>query len=287
MNDNFCHIFLNEDGIPYCACGLCDELVNWNNQGKCWYRFAVGHWNKGKKLSSLKQEHKDKIARALTKNIKSPPQICECGECGLMTNPGRKFITGHNRKGKPNSKKQKEDNSKRMQGNIYALGKHWNLTEEGKQNHKKAWQDLLNDPSRRKSYVEKLSLALTDKPKSDKHRKNLSIVCSDGRRAGSNNANWNGGTSFLPYPPQFNSKLKNKIQKRDNHTCQICGDVKTIYSENGWAVHHIDYDRQNNDDSNLIFLCECCHNKTSQIRNREKWIIMLKNKIREKEVIAA
>jgi len=86
------------------------------------------------------------------------------------------------------------------------------------------------------------------------------------RYTGENNPNWRGGSSFEPYPAVFNQALKASIRKRDGHTCKLC-----TASENGAAhdVHHIDYDKGNNDLCNLITLCHMCHPYTNG--NRECW----------------
>lgn len=76
---------------------------------------------------------------------------------------------------------------------------------------------------------------------------------------------WKGGISFLPYPPEFNNKLKYQIKKRDNFTCQLCGIKKYI----GQAVHHIDYEKKNCSPANLITLCISCNVKVNQ--NRDFW----------------
>jgi len=74
---------------------------------------------------------------------------------------------------------------------------------------------------------------------------------------------WKGGVSFEPYSPDFNEILKNEIRLRDNFTCRICG----FY---GKSVHHIDYNKLNNDPKNLITLCRSCHGKTNY--KRDYWI---------------
>lgn len=81
---------------------------------------------------------------------------------------------------------------------------------------------------------------------------------------GENNYNWLGGLSFLPYSPDFNSRLKSKIRKRDNGRCQICGAKNRRLN-----VHHRDYNKWNNEHDNLILLCNPCHSKTNY--NREIW----------------
>jgi len=62
----------------------------------------------------------------------------------------------------------------------------------------------------------------------------------------------------------FNKKLKNKIKERDNNCCQLCGETKNL------KIHHIDYNKNNIEENNLITLCKKCHNITNF--NREFWL---------------
>ena len=90
---------------------------------------------------------------------------------------------------------------------------------------------------------------------------------------GENNPNWKGGSSIELYPPEFNDDLKDKIRKRDNYECQICGlreeEHVLLYSYN-LNIHHIDYDKDNSEEVNLVSLCCQCHGRTNY--NREDWI---------------
>ena len=61
----------------------------------------------------------------------------------------------------------------------------------------------------------------------------------------------------------FNNKLKKKIKERDGNCCQLCGETKKL------EVHHIDYDKNNNNEDNLITLCKKCHGITNY--NRGFW----------------
>lgn len=80
------------------------------------------------------------------------------------------------------------------------------------------------------------------------------------------NPSWKGGLSFFPYPLIFNKRLKDFIRKRDNHTCQHCGkSSKKIKLD----VHHIDYNKDNCNEKNLICLCRSCHAKSNY--NRDYW----------------
>jgi len=95
------------------------------------------------------------------------------------------------------------------------------------------------------------------------------MILSGEKHSGENSPMWLGGISFEPYAASFNNALKRKIRERDNYTCQLCG-----LPQNGksLAVHHIDYNKKNNLEPNLISLCPLlpsCHNKTNH--NRGYW----------------
>lgn len=81
--------------------------------------------------------------------------------------------------------------------------------------------------------------------------------------SGKNHHNWKGGKSFELYGLEWTDLLKHSIRTRDCFVCQIC-------KKNGWIVHHIDYNKFNNNPSNLITLCRSCHQKTNF--HREYWI---------------
>jgi 5-methylcytosine-specific restriction endonuclease McrA len=67
------------------------------------------------------------------------------------------------------------------------------------------------------------------------------------------------GVSYTQYKAGYNEKwtkeLREEVRKRDNYTCQVCGDVKP----KAGSVHHIDYDKKNSILNNLIYLCKGCH----------------------------
>jgi len=75
------------------------------------------------------------------------------------------------------------------------------------------------------------------------------------------NPAWDGGKSFETYPKEFKIKRSNII-KRDKK-CYICNDTKDL------VVHHIDYNKSNNSDCNLLTLCRSCHGRTNW--NKQKW----------------
>ena len=80
--------------------------------------------------------------------------------------------------------------------------------------------------------------------------------------------NWQGGKSFEPYPHGWKKALKTEIRSRDGFVCQICGKSQ---DDNGRLldVHHIDYNKDNLSEENLISLCRNCHSRTNA--NRDYW----------------
>ena len=76
-----------------------------------------------------------------------------------------------------------------------------------------------------------------------------------GLMSGSKHCNWQDGKSFELYGLNFNKQFKRYIKKRDNYTCLNCRN------KNKLIIHHIDENKQNNDEFNLVTLCRSCHIK--------------------------
>lgn len=73
------------------------------------------------------------------------------------------------------------------------------------------------------------------------------------------------------YPFQFNRQLKLKIRTRDKFKCQYCGlhERKLTGFYKHLSIHHIDYNKQNCKENNLITLCAICN--TLANFNRDYW----------------
>jgi len=82
--------------------------------------------------------------------------------------------------------------------------------------------------------------------------------------------NWRGGISNGEYGLGFNKELKESIKKEYSYSCQLCKVINVKLD-----IHHIDYNKKNNEKSNLIPLCKHCHAKTNF--NREEWEKIFKN----------
>ncbi len=91
-----------------------------------------------------------------------------------------------------------------------------------------------------------------------------------------NHYNWKGGKSFEPYTSAFTKQLKQKIKGRDDYTCQLCGMTEEDYFQK-LSIHHIDYNKDNCDTSNLITLCRSCNAKANF--KRKYWSNLFKEKV--------
>lgn len=81
---------------------------------------------------------------------------------------------------------------------------------------------------------------------------------------GENHWNWQGGRSYEEYPTDFNPKLKRGIRRRNCFRCKNCGKPQEDnIDEFGkkLEVHHLDEDKNNTGEDNLVALCTKCHSR--------------------------
>jgi hypothetical protein len=163
--------------------------------------------------------------------------------------------------GKRLSEKTKEKLSKRLKAD-YLTGKKIPFWKNKK-------QTIESNQKRRES--------LMGKKFSPIQRKNISISAKNrGVPFGTKSPNWQGGKSFEPYSPSFNQQLKDRIRVRDNFICQLCR-VPELECNRRLTVHHIDYNKQNCEENNLISLCNCCNLKVNS--KRKHWEQFFKSKM--------
>lgn len=102
-------------------------------------------------------------------------------------------------------------------------------------------------------------------------------------KLGEDNPNYHNGKSSEPYSMEFNNVLRRNIRRRDNFTCQKCGmtqEENIIKFRESLSIHHIDYDKYNLNENNLISLCKYCHSKT--VYKRQYWINYFKDMVNYK-----
>ena len=160
-------------------------------------------------------------------------------------------------KDRKDTPEQIEIKRQRAKGNKNCLGKHWKV----------------EDTSKMKGHI--TTKETREKMKKFAEKNKIYKRFPDNR--GENHPQWQGGKSFEPYGLKFNNQLKEQIRKRDNYTCQECGYTQ---EQLGYklSTHHIDYDKQNNQENNLISLCKGCHSQTNF--ERENWINYFRDKVK-------
>jgi len=207
---------------------------------------GVGYWNKYVKLHKQKirgWHHSDGVKRKLS-------------------------ISNKKTHAKPEVVKEKKERWKRLRKEISKKHKErWAKNPEMKvvasKRLKKLWK--------KEEYREKFSQKWTEEQKKEIGRRSKAAWTKERRelqsktRCGPDNNNWRGGISNLPYCFEWTDDLKEYVKERDGDKCQNpdgC-DNKNL------AVHHIDYDKQNCNPSNLITLCMNCNSKANG--NRDFW----------------
>ena len=111
------------------------------------------------------------------------------------------------------------------------------------------------------------------KPRSEEGRRNIKAAANrqeykdmlSNSRMRENNPNWQGGVSFEDYALDFNKRLKEFIRNRDSYKCQLC-DAPEIECDRKLSIHHIDYNKKNSSEVNLISLCVSCNSKVNKNR---------------------
>ena len=104
------------------------------------------------------------------------------------------------------------------------------------------------------------------------------------KRVGIKASNWKGGISKELYGSDFTEKLKEKIRKRDNYICQLCNRTQNKELKKfGYRlpIHHIDYDKKNNKENNLITLCKGCNSTVN--KDRLDWMRFFQPKVANKK----
>jgi len=107
--------------------------------------------------------------------------------------------------------------------------------------------------------------------------------CQSCSKKGELNPNWIDGRNNFLYPHEFNDKLKYEIRNRDNFECQLCElteEEHVLMYSCVLHIHHIDYDKQNCEKSNLITLCNHCNCRVNF--NRKYWEEKLKKQVIDK-----
>lgn len=126
---------------------------------------------------------------------------------------------------------------------------------------------IVRDETRKK--LSEWQTGIKRGPYSEEHRKHISESLI-GKYAGPKSGVWKGGSSFIPYCPKFNDRVKEEVREIFGRKCFWCGKLESEnYTKAGkhkrLHVHHVFYDKLegcNGKNMTLIPLCNVCHSKT-------------------------
>lgn len=268
-------IGIEKESPRLCKCG-CGNSVTWNKGKGKWNKYIHTHRARGNYRMSTRwildgqittMSIKDVIAYELKEKEKIPP-LCQCGCRGHVTwNNSRvrskgqfkrwnRFIAGHGSIGRSRTEETKKKISEYQRGS--------KRSEKSKQNMSKAKMGDKNPMFGKGTERLGNNNPMYGRKRSIETRRRTSEALM-----GENHPNWQGGITKLPYSQDWTSSLRESIRNRDGYKCQLCF-IEQCNLDEQLNVHHIDYDKQNSDLSNLISLCRSCHTKTSN-GNRIKW----------------
>lgn len=83
--------------------------------------------------------------------------------------------------------------------------------------------------------------------------------------AGPGNPRWKDGSATRPYAPGFTDQLKRHIAERDGFKCKRC---QAPQEPGTHVVHHMDGEKHNHDESNLVLLCRPCHGNVHSLMEK-------------------
>lgn len=185
--------------------------------------------------------------------------LCQCG-CGEYAKSGNSYLNTHHWRGAKHSGETKEKMRLARIGMKFSDEHRRNMSSAMKNNHNRRGKKYPMTIETRM----KISLAQKGRKFSYEHLKNLRLAHKSVNKNGNRNPNWKGGISREPYSFEFNTKLKEQIKQRDQYICMnpdCWGKTSTL------SVHHIDYDKKNCEELNLITLCMSCNSRANSGRN--------------------
>lgn len=163
--------------------------------------------------------------------------------------------------GREEAKNRREKFRKRMMGNSYAKNHiPWN---KGNGEYIKGEKNPMYGKTHRKDTRKKMKNTWFKKGQIPWNKGFGDYI------KGENNPRWLGGITEHLYPDDFNDDLKNQVKKRFGHKCAICGmseEESLDKMGKSLAIHHIDFNKENNKLNNLVPLCFHCHGRITATR---------------------
>lgn len=196
-------------------------------------------------------------------------KVCACG-CNTPVAFGQEFVHGHN--ARLRTPEQLEEIGKHIsetkQANPLTEEQRKHLSEINKGERNPAYGKPVSEELRRKRGAS--IQAKWDDP--DHHKKQAAAIravttdpewqANVKRKSGPEHPMWRGGVSKLGRGPGWSTGKRKRMKKRDGYKCVLCGKAKADLRF-PLSIHHIDYDKQNHDERNLISLCRSCHGRVN------------------------
>ncbi len=133
-----------------------------------------------------------------------------------------------------------------------------------REEHKKRWnQDLHVD------HKDNYGRNVIKEAKNNK-QENLGTFCIRCHRSKSSKEQWDQKREeLLIYGKDFTEDLKEKIRNRSGRICEDCGKTEK-QNKKKLDVHHINGNKHDNQEGNLIPLCTICHNRRESFLRKNK-----------------
>ena len=239
----------------------------------------------GNKLTIVSKETRDKIGKS--SKGKTYEERYGVEEAKRLKNDQSEKMMGHEVTEETRDKIRKKLKGKKYGSNVERFGEE-KAKEISKNMSDSKMGKKLEEICGSKERAEEVSKILSESHKgltpTDEARKNMSKAqkTPEARkrkiefmktRVGELSPNWQGGKNSETYGPEFNDRLRQQIFERDHGICQVCKlhkeQLQFLFKRNNWIfhIHHIDYNKKNNDPINLLLLCIKCHLITNGNRN--------------------
>lgn len=262
--------------IPFCECG-CGSFVTERKPGQ-WNRFLPGHNNRVRILSpEAEQNRREKISKTMKQLIANNPEMRESRRSSFLGKTHSRKTRKRLSEASVAREQKRRETGYQVPQHVREIAKKTHtgkiVAEETKQKISKAnkGRQIPEETKTRISQTLKEHYTINENPfKGKQHNPESKEKISralKGKFRGNKASNWRGGISSFPYGIEWANWLKEEIKERDENACQNpkCSKTKELLLD----VHHIDYNKENNDKMNLITICKKCHGKTQH--HREYW----------------
>lgn len=169
-------------------------------------------------------------------------KLRELSSLGIIGRKGHKNSPDHNARISASNKIAYQDPAvrERCRATMLKLRQDPKWLARSRERHKTVWQRNKHPSLGKKRTAEQ------------RRRMSLAHI---GVQAGVKHPRWLGGITLEPYGIGWTVARRKLVKERDFHTCQLC----LTNSGSPMDVHHIDYNKKNNDFSNWITLCHKCN----------------------------